>query len=845
MKSRRKGPVRLLAALLIVTALGAVYLRLGLFPGRFREKAMERISGWTHKKVVFDKVLFIPFHGISFYRVEVLEPSGESIFRSHRVTINARLLPFLREKKILINRFLLQDPSFDWALENPAKKKLQPPPKTVISGQIDVPVIQESKPLDLKNATNGPDFFLPENVYIERIEISNGLVLVRRERGSAPLETLSAINVRMTLPQGPMLRFIGRIQLGDAPYASMDLHGGWDLERGSYDFTCRTLTQKIPDWLLDYQKNNFLVLREGRVSLETHLYSGKDSTLLFKTKASLENALLTLEPARYSGQMRLEAEGAFDNLSKRFKNYRGDLTFVNVKIENLSRNIRELDNLAGILSFEPDRLIVRSLHGIYKNVGFDASGTIKSFKDLLLNGEVRSRLTMEEVRSILPPEYTEKLKDFVIAGECQALTILEGSLKKDSKVESEHKIVIQNASVRNDVKKIAWTQLAGELILNREGLKIQNARFLVSNKPVSLNAFIPKEPGTAGNLHFVSGKLDVYADYTPHGNDLNLKNGQAIFSGIRASFTGKCVRWNDPWLELRGQVHADLDKIPQPVVPLSGILSGPFVLSGAWDKPLDWDLKIDAEGAPIYVRHSFRMDKMDFQVRMKNQRLNIPYIHAAGYGGTAGGQLSAELAAADVPFQSQLHFNNLDLSRVGADLTPPRESLRGTLIGKLALDGRWQHPETYRGQGAVSVTKGFLGQTSRFKAMGHLPLLKVEGLDLVTFEEMSSTFEVRDKKILTQDLTLLGDAVDLSLRGSIGFDQSLDMVMSIQYSGAVMQGALLTGGLAPLVVQQAGNFISEYRVRGSIREPTYEKKLLPTGRAMGKKIGGLLQGLTS
>ena len=176
MKSRRKGPARLLAALFVLTALGAVYLKIGVFPGRFREEAMTRILQWTHKRIVFDKVLFIPFHGISFYNVSVFEETGEPIFSADRLTLNARLGPFLKDKKIVVNRFLLEEPVFDWVLRDPGPRKPEKIHKTVLSGQIHVPTAQDPRPITLRDAANGPDFFLPENVYIERIEISNGHV---------------------------------------------------------------------------------------------------------------------------------------------------------------------------------------------------------------------------------------------------------------------------------------------------------------------------------------------------------------------------------------------------------------------------------------------------------------------------------------------------------------------------------------------------------------------------------------------------------------------------------------------------------------------------------------------
>ena len=75
----------------------------------------------------------------------------------------------------------------------------------------------------------------------------------------------------------------------------------------------------------------------------------------------------------------------------------------------------------------------------------------------------------------------------------------------------------------------------------------------------------------------------------------------------------------------------------------------------------------------------------------------------------------------------------------------------------------------------------------------------------------------------------------------MGFDASLDLTMDIQYSDDVYRGADYTGGIVPMVVSQAGDLISQYRVSGTLREPKYEK-MLASGpvKAIGKKIGGLM-----
>jgi hypothetical protein len=153
------------------------------------------------------------------------------------------------------------------------------------------------------------------------------------------------------------------------------------------------------------------------------------------------------------------------------------------------------------------------------------------------------------------------------------------------------------------------------------------------------------------------------------------------------------------------------------------------------------------------------------------------------------------------------------------------------------LEGILTDPGSWRGEGAVSITKGMLLQTAdEFREMGNLPLLKVEGLDLVTFEELAAKFQIRDRKIHTKDLTLLGDSVDLSLEGTIGLDGALDLLMDIQFSDEVMQGAMITGGFAPMVVRQADVAIPQHHVGGTLTEPKTEKMLIPSPRSAGKRL---------
>ena len=307
------------------------------------------------------------------------------------------------------------------------------------------------------------------------------------------------------------------------------------------------------------------------------------------------------------------------------------------------------------------------------------------------------------------------------------------------------------------------------------------------------------------------------------------EKAKASLPGVNATFGGRLFHWEDSELALRGEAEIRLQEAAglfpdknAALKGLSGTLRGPFILNGSLRRPMDCEFKMDASG-PLISYGKLRFENFEAQVRMKNRMLNIPYSHAKFYGGTAGSRAMFNLGKPETFFDSRTYLNNVDLSKLGPEWTPPVPKLAGTLTAQLALRGILQKQETWRGQGAASVMNGALWETTQFKAMGELPLVKVEGLDHVTFRGLNALFQVRDKKVHSDGLALSSDVIDLTLSGDLDFSGALNMRMNIQYSDDIYRGAKDTGGLAPLIVQQAGGSISDYQILGTLKEPRYEK----------------------
>ncbi|MBI3315854.1 MAG: hypothetical protein HYZ87_02635 [Candidatus Omnitrophica bacterium] len=855
MKFRRRVSTKIVWTLAFFAALFSVYLYLGLFPGKLKAKVIQKIEGLTEARVEFSKSLYLPFEGLIFHDLKVMDSGGRTLFSAKKLSLNARLIPFFKEKKIIVDRVSLESPVYEWPLEPAPRKQATLPPKTVLSGQIPVPVVPDDPKPDISALEEGPNALLPENVYLQSIEISDGHVLIRKNSASPVLEHLRAINLRLEFEKPPVLTLKGFFHLGETAYASINFQGQWDLEKAGYEFLVEIKADEVPPWLDSYQQKAQVHLERGRTWLEVRLQSVGEEKAFFRAQAVLQDALIHLHKIKYSGHMKLSAKGLFNFETKIFERYQGLLEFIDVSVDGLSEKLPPLHSIQGKIAFQPDLFTIQSVRGELNRLTFEVEGTIRSFKELLADAKIRTQATIEDVLELLPEKEKEFLRSFDVQGQCQALTLIRGTLLKPTELAKEFRLAIRDGSIRSKDKKIALEGLSAEIFADDRGARISDASFLMDEKKHLLNLTIPKKPLEPGKLRLSSPELRVEADYHLEGQDIRIRSADVSYlDGFRAQVQGKILNPTNPALDIQGDLAIDTAKASASLVrqvpaleklDLRGTLNGYFALQGLWSDPLNWDFKMDGRGDPIFLKEKIQLDNFELQIRMKNKIVRFPYLHARIYGGTVASELWLDYSKPKPSFSGKMYLNQVDLGGIVKALKPSLVDFGGVITTQSQAFGELNDPQSIQGTGAVEIRDGRLWKTDLFKAMGDLPFVKVRGLDFVVFRQLTADFLIRDKRVWSENLHLFSDTVALTLKGSAGFDQTLDLMMNIRFSKDVLLGAMDTGGIAPFVVQEVEDFISQYKITGTLKEPKYEKVPLAMGRVIGKKLSGFLQNLAS
>jgi|GEM_PF-1987787 len=179
-------------------------------------------------------------------------------------------------------------------------------------------------------------------------------------------------------------------------------------------------------------------------------------------------------------------------------------------------------------------------------------------------------------------------------------------------------------------------------------------------------------------------------------------------------------------------------------------------------------------------------------------------------------------------------IKDLDLNLLKNDIPDLKDK---TFYGKLSLqavaDGAGTDPKSISGQGQIVVTDGNIWEFNPLKGLGSF--IFMPRFDTLSFSHATGDFSVKDGWLTTENLDLMGQDVELLVKGRIGFDGTLDLV-------AVTQVPTTGPGQSPIgdVINTAGG-MTAINITGNIQKPQY--KLQPITKNIFNKIQDFLSNI--
>ncbi|MDD5633668.1 MAG: AsmA-like C-terminal region-containing protein [Candidatus Omnitrophica bacterium] len=277
---------------------------------------------------------------------------------------------------------------------------------------------------------------------------------------------------------------------------------------------------------------------------------------------------------------------------------------------------------------------------------------------------------------------------------------------------------------------------------------------------------------------------------------------------------------------------------------LSGTIGSNLFLRSKGMKPAKSEGKLTIAANSLKIRN-FRINDISAKVYLENGRLNAPLINGTIYGSSFTSDFKMDFVEKNMPYMISFVTDNMNVGSAINDITGKNTPVYGNFKTDLTIGGYGFSPDAIEGKGYIQVTDGNLGPMplltplvgNIFAAVSTI----MPGVNMVAIKDAYADFIVKDRKILTNNLTLSGEDISITATGYVGFDSTLDFAFQNEIrEPKADQNEPLQIVLKSTIVK-FGKSISRANLRGTLAKPKWEMEYFePIKNTLSKNIKGLL-----
>lgn len=499
-----------------------------------------------------------------------------------------------------------------------------------------------------------------------------------------------------------------------------------------------------------------------------------------------------------------------------------------------------LTQMNGQLAYDPwmRRLTVTQLSGRMLGDPVSLTGEATFTTPTRLALHVKGTFPLEMLEGSLAPEGPVSH----LGGKAE----VDLSIRRERTTRYEGRVELREAGATLTAFPYPLEQVTGAVLLREGRIEAPELSLRVKEQPITLSATLDldEEPRLSALVRLPQGQLRWISRTTPE--QLIIDEATLSLAESRLTVTGTLDRTapGSSVLSAKGMVDlAELNELPFIALPAlkAWQLQGRVDVNASFTGPTSAWQAGEIHGRVLAEALSVReipVEQLTCEVEQRNRTLRVRIPSALMANGKFQGEATMEHAPRGTDYVLQADLTGLHLERLALAIPAWRSrSVTGTASAHAAMTGTWESRPTWRGDGWLNASGERLADVplldtvlgGLFGVLGDR--LGLEPLRRAQITQVSVQWQLANERFSTEDLRLGGlagtEPMAIYGTGSVGLDQTLDLVIDPELSEASLLQAPTTSSITGVVLKAIGKLetlrrlVGRHRLTGTIKQPNY------------------------
>ncbi|MEK6727197.1 MAG: AsmA family protein [Candidatus Omnitrophota bacterium] len=809
--------------LILILAGATAYLNNAFLPQKIKSLIINNLQQATHKNVSLGALQFSIFKGLVLKNLNIYE-GEKSVVNIKEASCTFLILPLL-QKKIIIPKVKVKQAVI--SLVRKGDNTFNIPLLVALPPQA-APIEKPQK--EIQGLAAPKAAVVPKkkfSVIVNSIAIKGARINFQDDTLSPVFnKTIENLNLDLSLSLPASIKFSLKSQIIASPVINITAAGEYKIPELA--FTAKISLQNLScQEFSAYLKGEGFDISEGLINTQVDLKS-KDGEFLALVLAQGEDLVVSKENIRASLALDTKVSIEYGLKENRLK-FSGKSTISKAMVKGLE-GIGEINSINGELAFDNSGIHSDKLNADILGIPVVAQFKLQDFKNPFLDINIAATLSLDTAQGILKDRFKFILPASV-KGNASLVLNIKGNAPIQENLQASGYLDIISAFVKPDKFPSSLEDINGRVNFSQDSFSWEDLNFKYSGAPYKTRGSLTGFKSPKVELALISSELSLDSSLAVNKSFISLVKLEGRYLNSKFSVSGKLDTSapSRPGADLKGELDIyaqDLKKLfakfknqleqadPQ------GRVNMQFFLNGDINdfKSCALQAKLSSPRLSIY---GLKPESLSLDYTQGNGMADISLMQLSLYDGVAKISAKMNLGSQNIPYSATLDMQGVKLEKLKMDTGARNKDISGTLSSRIKINGFYGDISSLSGAGNILIAEGKLWQLNLFKGLGSLIFAR-DFADII-FKDGSCDFLIKDKQILSDNITLKSNIADISGSARIGFDSSLDASLNVKILDEM---APLSGGfkdLATAIMGEAGRF-GIIKISGTLKEPKYKFK---------------------